>query len=37
MNESAEMSAAAANVRIIPSIRDIDESWGAAAGACAPN
>ena len=27
MNESAELSAAAADVRIIPSMRDIDESW----------
>ncbi len=27
MNESAELSAAAADVRIIPSLRDIDESW----------
>jgi len=27
MNESAELSAAAADARIIPSLRDTDESW----------
>jgi chromosomal replication initiator protein len=28
MNESAELSAAPAEVRMVPSLRDIDESWG---------